>query len=139
MLKALLARLHQGHRTLRYPAAVPPLPDRFRGLPVLDASKCPDGCRACAEACPTGAVTADGGLRLDLGKCLFCTDCVESCPAGAIVFGDINDPKSQVKRLKDTPLNYALLDELNTHPRTTYLAAVRNPNTELEPPRQEAK
>jgi Ni,Fe-hydrogenase III small subunit/NAD-dependent dihydropyrimidine dehydrogenase PreA subunit len=86
MLKALLARLHQGHRTLRYPAAVPPLPDRFRGLPVLDASKCPDGCRACAEACPTGAVTAEGGLRLDLGKCLFCTDCIEACPAGAVAY-----------------------------------------------------
>ena len=87
MLKALLARLHQGHRTLPYPASVPPLPDRFRGLPVLDASKCPDGCRACAEACPTGAVTADGGrLQLDLGRCLFCTDCVEACPEGAIAY-----------------------------------------------------
>jgi Ni,Fe-hydrogenase III small subunit/NAD-dependent dihydropyrimidine dehydrogenase PreA subunit len=87
MLKALLARLHQGHRTLPYPAAVPPLPDRFRGLPVLDPSKCPDGCRACAEACPTGAVTAEGArLQLDLGKCLFCTDCVEACPEGAIAY-----------------------------------------------------
>ena len=39
--------------------------------------KCPDGCRACAEACPTDAIAVDGGgLRLDLGRCLFCTDCV---------------------------------------------------------------
>ena len=65
----------------------PPLPDRFRGLPVLDESRCPDGCRACAEACPTDAIGRDGqGLRLDLGRCLFCTDCVEACPDGAIRF-----------------------------------------------------
>jgi Ni,Fe-hydrogenase III small subunit len=102
MLKALLARLHQGHRTLRYPAAVP-LPDRFRGLPVLDASRCPDGCRACAEACPTGAVTAGGGrLSLDLGKCLFCTDCVNACAGeggGAISFS--KDYRLAVSRRED--------------------------------------
>src|SRR5208337_5281148 len=58
---------------------------RFRGLPVVDVSKCPDGCRSCAEACPTDAIAIDGaGFRLDLGRCLFCTDCVEACPEGAI-------------------------------------------------------
>jgi Ni,Fe-hydrogenase III small subunit/NAD-dependent dihydropyrimidine dehydrogenase PreA subunit len=87
MLNALLARLHQGQRTLAYPATVPPLPDRFRGRPVLDPSRCPDGCRACADACPTDAVTADGlGLKLDLGRCLFCTDCVKACPEGAVSY-----------------------------------------------------
>jgi Ni,Fe-hydrogenase III small subunit/formate hydrogenlyase subunit 6/NADH:ubiquinone oxidoreductase subunit I len=87
MLNALLARLHQGQRTLAYPAAVPPLPDRFRGRPILDPSRCPDGCRACADACPTDAVTADGlGLKLDLGRCLFCTDCMQACPEGAISY-----------------------------------------------------
>src|SRR6266852_258861 len=85
MLQVSLARLKQGHRTIRYPAQVPSLPDRFRGLPVVDTSKCPDGCRDCAEACPTDAITIDErGLRLDLGRCLFCTDCVEACPQGAI-------------------------------------------------------
>jgi Ni,Fe-hydrogenase III small subunit/Pyruvate/2-oxoacid:ferredoxin oxidoreductase delta subunit len=85
MLQVSLERLRQGHRTAAYPAQAPTLPDRFRGLPVLDASRCPDGCRACVEACPTGAVAADeAGLRLDLGRCLFCTDCVEACPEGAI-------------------------------------------------------
>ena len=65
----------------------PSLPDRFRGLPVLDDSKCPDGCQACVEACPTDAIARDGqGLRLDLGRCLFCTDCVDACPEGAIRF-----------------------------------------------------
>jgi molybdopterin-containing oxidoreductase family iron-sulfur binding subunit len=60
------------------------------------------------------------------------TACQAVCPAKAIVFGNINDAASDVKKCKDTPLNYALLEEVNTHPRTTYLAAVRNPNPELE-------
>jgi Ni,Fe-hydrogenase III small subunit/Pyruvate/2-oxoacid:ferredoxin oxidoreductase delta subunit len=66
---------------------LPVLPERFRGLPVLDASKCPDGCRECAKACPTDAVLAGPeGMRIDLGRCLFCTDCVEACPEGAIEY-----------------------------------------------------
>jgi Ni,Fe-hydrogenase III small subunit/Pyruvate/2-oxoacid:ferredoxin oxidoreductase delta subunit len=85
MLQISLARLKQGHRTIPYPAQEPTLPDRFRGLPVVDSSKCPQGCRDCAEACPTSAITIDDrGLRLDLGRCLFCTDCVQACPEGAI-------------------------------------------------------
>jgi Ni,Fe-hydrogenase III small subunit/NAD-dependent dihydropyrimidine dehydrogenase PreA subunit len=85
MLQISLARLKQGHRTMAYPAQEPSLPDRFRGLPVIDSSKCPDDCRACADACPTNAIAMDGkDLRLDLGRCLFCTDCMEACPEGAI-------------------------------------------------------
>jgi molybdopterin-containing oxidoreductase family iron-sulfur binding subunit len=60
------------------------------------------------------------------------TACQAACPAGAIVFGDINDRQSTVRAWKETPLNYGLLAEANTHPRTTYLAALRNPNLELE-------
>jgi molybdopterin-containing oxidoreductase family iron-sulfur binding subunit len=60
------------------------------------------------------------------------TACQAVCPAQAIAFGDLNDPKSVVKQWKDTPLNYGLLEELNTTPRTTYLGALRNPNPELE-------
>jgi Ni,Fe-hydrogenase III small subunit/ferredoxin len=85
MLRVSLARLKQGHRTIPYPATVPALPDRFRGLPVVDTSKCPDGCRSCAEVCPTEAITiSDQGFRLDLGRCLFCTECTQACPEGAI-------------------------------------------------------
>jgi len=85
MLQVSLARLQQGRRTIPYPAEQPALPDRFRGLPVVDASRCPNGCRDCAEACPTDAITfAENGPSLDLGCCLFCTDCTEACPEGAI-------------------------------------------------------
>ena len=59
------------------------------------------------------------------------TACQAACPAQAILFGDMNDPKSKIAAAKKSPLNYSLLDELNTQPRTTYLAAVRNPNPEL--------
>jgi len=86
MLKAFLARVQQGHRTSAFPDAPPAMPDRFRGLPVLDPSRCADGCKACVEACPTGAISASGGLSLDLGRCLFCPDCVQACPEGAIAF-----------------------------------------------------
>ena len=57
MLSIIRERLRQGRRTIAYPAGeMPSLPDRFRGLPVLDESRCPDGCQACAVACPTDAV-----------------------------------------------------------------------------------
>ena len=65
---------------------------------------------------------ADGSLQ---------TACQQACPAEAIVFGDLNTNGSRVARLQADPLNYALLEELNTRPRTTYLAAVRNPNPDL--------
>jgi Ni,Fe-hydrogenase III small subunit/Pyruvate/2-oxoacid:ferredoxin oxidoreductase delta subunit len=87
MIDVLRARLRQGHRTIAWPdAPPPPLPERFRGRPLLDASKCPDGCARCAEACPTRAIDLADGPRIDLGRCLFCTDCASACPAGALQY-----------------------------------------------------
>ena len=55
------------------------------------------------------------------------TACQAVCPTQAIVFGDLNDPQSAVNQRKSSPLDYALLAELNTRPRTTYLPKVINP------------
>ncbi|MDD5543162.1 MAG: TAT-variant-translocated molybdopterin oxidoreductase [Acidobacteriia bacterium] len=60
------------------------------------------------------------------------TACQAACPTQAIVFGNINDPESEVSKLKGEILNYGLLTELTTHPRTTYIARLRNPNPEIE-------
>jgi Ni,Fe-hydrogenase III small subunit/Pyruvate/2-oxoacid:ferredoxin oxidoreductase delta subunit len=90
VIDVIRARLQQGHRTIDYPdGPAPPLPERFRGRPVIGASSCPDGCARCVEACPTRAIDPSGdGLRVDLGRCIFCTECVNTCPEGVLRYGD---------------------------------------------------
>jgi Ni,Fe-hydrogenase III small subunit/NAD-dependent dihydropyrimidine dehydrogenase PreA subunit len=87
-VKGLLrTRLRLGHQTIAYPDGPARLPERFRGLPNLAPARCRAGCRACADACPTQAITAgELTLGLDAGACLFCGLCEEACPEQAIVF-----------------------------------------------------
>jgi len=85
MSKIFATRLKQGHRTTAYPdGPPPPLPDRFRGRPVIDRTQCPDDCRVCQDLCPVDAIDLSGKSQIDLGRCLFCTDCLTGCPVGAI-------------------------------------------------------
>ena len=87
-------------------------------------------CSYCVQRIREGEIGAEtSGRPLRDGDVV--TACQSACPTRAIVFGDMNDPKSEVKQLKDSPLDYSLLEELNTVPRTTYLAELRNPNPEL--------
>ena len=81
--------------------------------------------RAKIDARLAGREVRDGDVK---------TACQQACPASAIEFGNLRDPKSRVVQAKADPRNYALLEELNTKPRTTYLAKVRNPNPDLEGP-----
>lgn len=87
MLDILRSRMKQGYRTLPYPKREPVLPDRFRGLPRIDAARCPELCEHCVEACPVGAIVrTDGDVRIDLGRCLFCGSCERACAQRAISF-----------------------------------------------------
>ena len=100
MIRALLERLRQKHRTVGYPAKPPSLPDRFRGSPELAPEKCPAGCAECVAACPMGAISREtGAVRIDLGKCLFCGGCAAACPHGALRF--TRDHRLAVRKRED--------------------------------------
>src|SRR5438034_608256 len=126
---------------------------------AIDLSACV-GCNACVVACQaennvpvvgrdqvlrgremhwlridsyhTGAA-ADPETYFMPVPCMQCENapCELVCPVEATVHGDLNDPASRVGKLKGEARNYALLAELNTRPRTTYLAALKNPNPEI--------
>ncbi|MDW8353419.1 MAG: TAT-variant-translocated molybdopterin oxidoreductase [Bryobacterales bacterium] len=88
-------------------------------------------CTYCVQRINAARIEAEKqGRRIRDGEVV--TACQAACPTEAIVFGDWNDPASRLARLKAQPLNYGILTELNTRPRTTYLARVRNPNPALE-------
>jgi molybdopterin-containing oxidoreductase family iron-sulfur binding subunit len=87
-------------------------------------------CTYCVQRINAGRIQAEKEQRpIRDGEVV--TACQQACPTGAIIFGNLNDPSAQVVKMKATPLNYGLLDELNTQPRTTYLGKLKNPNPAL--------
>jgi Fe-S-cluster-containing dehydrogenase component len=87
-------------------------------------------CSYCIQRIEEVKITAEKEERpIRAGEIL--TACQQVCPTQAIVFGDLNDPNSRVAKLQASKRNYGLLDDLNTRPRTTYLAYVRNSNETL--------
>jgi molybdopterin-containing oxidoreductase family iron-sulfur binding subunit len=87
-------------------------------------------CTYCVQRIRSAEITAEReGRRIHDGE--IQTACQQACPAQAIIFGDLNDPKSRVLLGKKEPHEYGLLAELNTVPRTTYLAQIKNPNPEV--------
>ncbi|HEY8965262.1 MAG TPA: 4Fe-4S dicluster domain-containing protein, partial [Candidatus Methylacidiphilales bacterium] len=88
-------------------------------------------CTYCVQRIETARIAASVEKR-PLGGDEIVTACQSACPAEAIVFGDINDPHSAVSKSRARPGRYALLADLDTRPRTTYLPGRINPNPELE-------
>jgi molybdopterin-containing oxidoreductase family iron-sulfur binding subunit len=87
-------------------------------------------CTYCVQRISAARIQSEKeGRRIQDGE--IQTACQSVCPAEAIVFGDLNDPDSRVSKLKAEQREYALLRELNTRPRTTYLAALTDRNPAL--------
>jgi molybdopterin-containing oxidoreductase family iron-sulfur binding subunit len=87
-------------------------------------------CNYCIQRVNRGRIAAEKeNRRVRDGEVV--TACQQACPTEALVFGDLNDPASRAAKLRKDPLEYPLLAELNTRPRTTYLAKLTNPNPAL--------
>lgn len=89
MLKEISERLKQGHKTMKFPKGErPEMTEHYCGRPIVNQALCKEGCNACVQICPTGAISLEPQLELDLGKCLFCLDCQSVCESKAIQFSD---------------------------------------------------
>ncbi|HWW50800.1 MAG TPA: TAT-variant-translocated molybdopterin oxidoreductase [Verrucomicrobiae bacterium] len=88
-------------------------------------------CTYCVQRINAAKIRAEEENNRPIRDGEILTACQQACPAEAIVFGNINDPTSRVRKLKEQSRDYGLLEDLNTRPRTTYLARVRNPNPEI--------
>ncbi|HVK13370.1 MAG TPA: TAT-variant-translocated molybdopterin oxidoreductase [Gemmataceae bacterium] len=90
-------------------------------------------CTYCVQRIRAAEIEAERTFRnIEDGEVV--TACQQACPTGAIIFGDLALPNAKIHAWKKQPLNYGLLAELNTQPRTTYLAAIRNPNPDMPKP-----
>ncbi len=96
---------------------------RIRGAEIVAERELARGERKLPDPAAGETLIKDGEIL---------TACQSACPSAAIVFGDINDPEAAVSRWKNEPANYGLLAELNTRPRLTYTAVVRNPNPAIK-------
>jgi molybdopterin-containing oxidoreductase family iron-sulfur binding subunit len=88
-------------------------------------------CTYCVQRINRARITAKNESR-EIRDGEIRTACQDACPTESITFGNIRDPRSRVSERKAQNRNYAMLDEINTVPRTTYLARIRNPHPELE-------
>jgi Ni,Fe-hydrogenase III small subunit/formate hydrogenlyase subunit 6/NADH:ubiquinone oxidoreductase subunit I len=86
MLDLLRTRLKQGTRTSGFPKEAPEFPERFRGRPAFDASRCEDGCRECARSVPSAFIQLRATATVDVGACLFSPEEATACPHGAVSF-----------------------------------------------------
>lgn len=86
MLDLLRTRLTQGTRTSGFPKEAPEFPERFRGRPAFDASRCGDGCAGCARSMPSGFIHPGPPPTVDVGACLFSPEEAAACPDGAVEF-----------------------------------------------------
>jgi len=88
-------------------------------------------CSYCVQRITAARIEADKDNRA-IADGEIVTACQQACPASAITFGNMNDKQSRVAKLRADERSYQLLADQNTRPRTTYVAAVINPNQELE-------
>jgi molybdopterin-containing oxidoreductase family iron-sulfur binding subunit len=88
-------------------------------------------CSYCVQRISAAKIEADKDNRF-IADGEIQTACQQACPASAITFGNLNDKGSRVARLQADERSYQVLADLNTRPRTKYVAAVLNTNTELE-------
>jgi molybdopterin-containing oxidoreductase family iron-sulfur binding subunit len=88
-------------------------------------------CTYCVQRIAAARIASDRDNR-PIADGEIITACQQACPTNAIVFGNLNDAGSQVAKLKAQELNYGLLEDLNTKPRTSYMPRVRNPNPAIK-------
>jgi Ni,Fe-hydrogenase III small subunit/formate hydrogenlyase subunit 6/NADH:ubiquinone oxidoreductase subunit I len=88
MFEIIKSRILQKHRTITFPKESVTMPDRFRGLPIIEPVACESDCAACMQICPTEAIGSakDGELKIDMGKCVFCGKCSAACPSSTVRF-----------------------------------------------------